>query len=67
MLKEALLIVAFRDDIDQQIVLLPQAVNLVVLILNDGTFAVPSHALLHVFLLRDVFTVGVREGRPQVC
>ena len=64
MLKEALLIVSLRDNIDQQIVLLPKPVNLIVLILDDSSFAMPGDALLHVLLLRDVFPVCVRESCP---
>ena len=63
-LKEALLIVAFGDDIDEDVVLFPHAVNLIVLILDDGALSMPRDALVHVLLLRDVFAVRVRECCP---
>ena len=66
MLEEALLIVAFRDDIDQDIILLPHAVNLVVLVLDDGSLAMPRDTLLHVLLLGDIEVVRVRERRSQI-
>ena len=66
-LKEALLIVSFSDDIYKQVVLLPQAVDLIVLVFNYGALSVPSHALLDVLLLSDVLAVSVREGRSQIC
>ena len=62
--EEALLIVSLRDDIHQQVVLFPQAINLIVLVLDDGTLAMPSHALFHVLLLRDILLVRVRKGCP---
>lgn len=63
-LKEALLIVAFGDDIDEDVVLFPHAVNLIVLILDDSALSMPRDALVHVLLLRDVFAVRVRECCP---
>lgn len=61
-LKEALLIVALSDNIHKQIVLLPEAVNLIVLVFNDGSFTMPSDSLIDVFFLSDVFTICVCEG-----
>ena len=65
-LNEALLIIALGNDIDQDIVLLPHPIDLIVLILNDSALSVPSHALLHKLLLSDVLGVCVRESRSQV-
>ena len=66
-LDEPLLVVALRDDVDQDIVLLPEAVDLVVLIFDDGALPVPCDALLDVLLLRDVVFVRVCECRPKIC
>ena len=66
MFNEALLIVALGDDVDEDVVLLPHSVNLVVLVLNDGALAMPSHALLHVLFLSDVLGICVRESCSQV-
>ena len=49
--KEPLLIVPIRNDINQNVVLFPHAVNLIVLILDDSTFSMPCDALFHVPLL----------------
>ena len=66
MLDEALLIVALGDDVDKDVVLLPQTVNLVVLVLDDGPLAMVDHAVLDELLLRDVVRVSVRERRSQI-
>ena len=65
-LDEALLIVAFGDDVDKDVVLLPQTVNLVVLVLDDSPLAMVDHAVLDELLLRDVVRVSVRERRSQI-
>ena len=64
--KEALLIVSFGDDIHKQVVLLPQAVDLIILIFDYGTLSVPCHALLNELLLSDILAVSVREGRSEI-
>jgi hypothetical protein len=61
---EAFLVVALSDDIHEDVVLLPHAINLVVLVLNDGASAVPYNGLLHEFLLTVVTLVVTNESRP---
>ena len=56
-LDEALLIIALGDDIDEDVVLLPQTIDRVVLVLDDGAFTVPCDRLLDILLLRQAFTV----------
>ena len=65
-LDEALLIVSLRNDVDQDVVLLPHAIDLVVLVLNDGTLAMIGSAVLNELLLSDVVSVRIGERRPQV-
>ena len=67
MLKEALLIVALSDDIHKQIVLFPEAVNLIVLVFDNGAFAMPCDGLFDVFFLCNVFVVRLRECSSKIC
>ena len=62
-LDEALLVVAFGDHVHENVVLFPEAVDLVVLVLYHGPPAVPGHCLLHVSLLGDILRICIREGR----
>ena len=64
--KEALLIVSFGDDIHKQVVLLPQAVDLIILIFNNGALSVPCHTLLNELLLSDILAVSVSERRSEI-
>ena len=63
---EALLIVALGNDVDEDVVLLPETVNLVVLVFNDGPLSMVGHAVFDKLLLRDVVRVCVRERRSQI-
>ena len=65
-LDEALLVVAFCDHIDQDVILLEHTVDLVVLIFNDSALSVPSDALIDVFFLTDVLSVCISECCPQI-
>ena len=65
-LQEALLVVSFGDDIDKQVVLLPQAIDLIVLVFDDSALSVPCHTLINVLFLSDVVLIRVGESRPQI-
>ena len=65
-LNEALLVIALCNDIDEDVVLLEHAVDLVVLIFDDSALAVPGDTLIDVFFLADILSVCISECCPEI-
>ncbi len=59
---KSLLVVALSDDVDQDVVLLEHAVDLVVLVLDDGALSVPYCRLDHILLLADILFICISKG-----
>ena len=56
-LDETLLVVALRDDVHQDVVLLELPVRLVVLVFKDGATSVPRDGALDVLVLRGLLVL----------
>ena len=65
-LDEALLIEAFGNNVDEDIILFPHAVNLVVLVFYDSTFSMPCHTVLDILLLSNILLVSVSESCSKI-
>ena len=66
MLEEPLLIISLSNDINQDIILLPHTIDLVVLVFDDGPLAMPCDTLIDVLLLRDVNFISVSERSSEI-
>ena len=66
MLKEPFLVVSFCDHIDQDVVLFPEAIDLVLLNLGGSSASMECYALIDILLLCYVIFVSICECHSEI-
>ena len=66
MLEESLLVISFCDYIYQDVILLPEALNLVVLDLSCSSAAMECYAIVDILLLCQVVFISVSECYSKI-
>ena len=66
MLKEPFLVVSFCDHIDQDVVLFPEAIDLVLLNLGCSSASMECYAIVDILLLCQVVFISVSECYSKI-